>query len=130
MSTKTVFQWSEYLALANEWMANAAASQHPEAVYRSLISRAYYAVFHASADLAQTLGLESTQSASDHYRVRKFFENRGRVAAQLSQKLRSLYDWRVSADYSIEAGNPVTENALAIAQQTLLDANKAIELIG
>ena len=62
--------------------------------------------------------------------MRKFFENRGRVAAQLSQKLRSLYDWRVSADYSIAAGNPVTEDGQAIAQQTLLDAHKAMELIG
>ena len=130
MPAKTVFQWSHYLALADEWITNAATSQHPEAIYRSLISRAYYAVFHASFDLAQTLGLENTQSASDHYRVRKFFENRGRVAAQLSQKLRSLYDWRVSADYSIEAGNPVTEDGQAIAKQTLLDAHKAMELIG
>lgn len=74
MPAQTVFEWSHYLALADEWLTNAATSQHPEAVYRSLISRAYYAVFPASFDLAQTLGLENTQSASAHYRVRKFFE--------------------------------------------------------
>ena len=104
-------------------------SPYPQATYRSVISRAYYAVFHASFALTQTLGLESTQSAGDHYRVRKFFENRGRVAGQLSQLLRSLYDFRVSADYTIQAGNPVSEDARPIAQQVLLDAHKAMTMI-
>ncbi|MFN8496137.1 MAG: hypothetical protein U0350_51570 [Caldilineaceae bacterium] len=124
--TRASFDWSDYLALANEWLVGAAASAYPQATYRSIISRAYYAVFHASFELAQNLGLESTQSAGDHYRVRKFFENRGRVAGQLSQLLRALYDFRVSADYTLQVGNPVSDDARPIAQQVLLDARKAL----
>lgn len=52
----------------------------------------------AAFDTAQDLGLEATRSATDHYRLRKFFESRGRVAAQLSLALRTLYDLRISAD--------------------------------
>lgn len=74
------FEWSEYLALATEWANNADGSRYPQALYRSIISRAYYATYHRTEELAQALGLQSTSSASDHYRLRTFFADRGRVA--------------------------------------------------
>ncbi len=78
------FWWKDYLAVAIAWLPEAANNSYAEAVYRSAISRAYYAVFHAAFDTAQALGMQATRSASDHFRLRKFFEGRGRVAAQLS----------------------------------------------
>lgn len=58
--TAATFGWDEFLTLAVEWQSNAMTSRYPVAVYRSSISRAYYAIFHAAFDLATTLGLQST----------------------------------------------------------------------
>ena len=110
-------------------MSEAATHRYPEAVYRSAISRAYYAVFHAALDVAQDLGLQATRSATDHYRLRKFFESRGRVAAQLSLALRTLYDLRISADYEIDKQDLVTSDAQAAAQQAIDTAQKALLVV-
>lgn len=123
------FVWKDYLALAVLWLPEAATSSYPEAVYRSAISRAYYTLFHAAFDAAQDLGLQATRSASDHYRLRKFFESRGRVAAQLSFALRTLYDLRISADYEIDEQDFVTSDAQAAAQQAIDTAQKALLVI-
>ena len=123
------FLWKDYLALAVTWLPEAAASNYPAAVYRSAISRAYYAVFHAAFDTAQELGMQATRSASDHYRLRKFFEGRGRVAAQLSLALRTLYDLRISADYEIDAQDLVTSDTQTAAQQAINTAQKALQVI-
>ena len=123
------FLWKDYLLLAGVWKDEATTSSYPEAVYRSAISRAYYAVFHAAFDAAQNLGMQATRSASDHYRLRKFFEGRGRIAAQLSFALRTLYDLRISADYEINEHDLVTSNAQAAAQQALDTAHQALQVI-
>lgn len=112
-----------------EWQANAATSRYPVAVHRSSISRAYYAVFHAAFDLATTLGLQSTGAGVDHDHLRKFFERRGRMAAQLSAILRSLYDLRISADYERQTRNPVTTDAPAAPAEAIRLAQQAMKLI-
>lgn len=120
------FEWDEYLALATEWANNPDGSRYPQALYRSIISRAYYTVYHRAEQLALTLGLQSTASASDHYRVRTFFADRGRAARQLSLILRDLYHLRIGADYVIDERDIVTRDAQTAAQQALDMANKAI----
>lgn len=125
--TAAAFAWDDFLSLAVEWQANAAASHYPAAVYRSSISRAYYAVFHAAFDLAATLGLQSTGAGVDHYHLRKFFERRGRMAAQLSAILRSLYDLRISADYERQARNPVTTDAPVATAEAIRLAQQAMQ---
>jgi hypothetical protein len=79
--------------------------------------------------VAQDLGLQATRSATDHYRLRKFFESRGRVAAQLSLALRTLYDLRISADYEIDEQDLVTSDAQAAAQQAIDTAQKALLVV-
>lgn len=127
--TEATFAWDDFLALAVEWQTYAAASHYPIAVYRSSISRAYYAVFHAAFELAATLGLPSKRSGVDHYHLRKFFERRGRVATQLSATLRSLYDLRISADYERQTYNPVTTDAQAATAEAIRLAQLAMQLI-
>ena len=123
------FEWDEYLALATEWANNPGGSRYPQALYRSIISRAYYAVYHRAEELALALGVQSTASASDHYRVRTFFADRGRAARQLSLLLRDLYHLRIGADYVINEREVVTRDPQIAAQQALDMANKAILVI-
>jgi uncharacterized protein (UPF0332 family) len=123
------FSWNDYLSLAMMWGANLEGNAYPHAIYRSLISRVYYAVFHAAVDVAQDLGLQTTRSASDHYRVRKFFATRGRVAAQLNHTMMALYNLRISADYEIIEGDLVTDDPQAAAQKALELAQKAMQSI-
>lgn len=125
------FAWQDFLRLAEEWGAMA-APRYPEALYRSLISRAYYAIFHESADLAQAMGLTITRSASDHYRLRQFFgeRGRGRVAGQLAFILRTLYDMRASADYEIDPNDSVTNSTHLAARDALDLAHQAMQMIG
>lgn len=123
------FEWNEYLALATEWANNPDSSRYPQALYRSVISRAYYAVYHQAEELAVTLGVQSTASASDHYRVRTFFADRGRVARQLSLLLRDLYQLRIGADYVISGLDIVTRDAQLAARQALDMAHKALSII-
>jgi hypothetical protein len=80
-------------------------------------------------DVAQDLGLQTTRSASDHYRVRKFFATRGRVAAQLNYTMMALYNLRISADYEIIEGDLVTDDPQAAAQKALELAQKAMQSI-
>jgi hypothetical protein len=61
--------------------------------------------------------------------VRKFFENRGRVAQQLSIALNRLYRWRISADYVIDPQDDVTIDAKTVAQQALAVAHRAMAMI-
>lgn len=123
------FGWKDFLLLATEWIDNATGSNYPEALYRSVISRAYYAAYHTAYELALNLGMQPTSSASDHYRVRKFFENRGRLARQLSHRLYDLYDLRITADYEISADNPIANNAQAAAQRAIETASKVFEIV-
>ena len=123
------FLWKDYLLVATEWVAAATASSHPHAVYRSAISRAYYAAFHAAFTLAQSLGMEDTSSASDHYRVRKFFERRGRGGQQLSLLLRSLYDLRISADYVVDPYDQISVEPQTSAQRALDMAYRALATV-
>jgi uncharacterized protein (UPF0332 family) len=123
------FQWLDLLAWADEWSSRPTIERYPQVHYRAVISRAYYAVYHSAEELARTLGLPSTASASDHFRVRKFFENRGRVAQQLSIALNRLYRWRISADYVIDPQDDVTIDAKTVAQQALAVAHRAMAMI-
>lgn len=123
------FEWNDYLTVANEWAAGADTNSHPAAVYRSVISRSYYAIFHAAFDLAQALGLQATRSAGDHFRLRQFFQSRGRVANQLSIAIRRLYDLRISADYVLAERNQVTLDPQAAALRSLELAQQALTAI-
>lgn len=100
MDNQPEFDWRHFLFLAGEWYANPATSQYTEALYRSISSHAYYAAYHVAEEIARQLGMEATLSASDHYRVRQFYTNRGRLANQLSTILRDLYRLRIDADYA------------------------------
>lgn len=123
------FQWRDLLTWADEWSSKPTIDHYPDVHYRAVISRAYYAVYHSAEELARTLGLPATSSASDHFRVRKFFENRGRVANQLSISLNRPYRWRISADYIIDPQDDVTIDAKHVAQQALAVAHKAIAMV-
>jgi uncharacterized protein (UPF0332 family) len=123
------FQWADFLALATEWVNNPTSSSYPQALYRSVISRAYYAVYHSAEELAYTLGLQFTSSASDHFRLRKFYENRGRVAKQLSLFLYDLYRLRISADYVLDVEDDVARDPQRAAQRALEAAHKAQAVI-
>lgn len=123
------FVWKDFLLLADGWVGNTTERTYADALYRSAISRAYYTAYHTAYELAVELGMQPTSSASDHFRVRKFFENRGRVARQVSSRLYDLYDLRISADYEISANSVVTKNAQAAAQRAVEMSHKVLEMV-
>ena len=129
MANQPDFDWQHFLALAGEWYATPTTDQYAEALYRSISSRAYYAAYHAAEECAIQLGMETTSSASDHYRVRHFYTNRGRLANQLSVILRDLYRLRIDADYESDKTEMTISNPHAAAQRALALSTRASQLL-
>ncbi len=90
---------------------------------RTVISRAYYAAFHACSNLAGALGLRDRRDRSAHGLLIRFLADRGeethRERADLLGKLRDL---RNTADYNL--GITVTK---AVAEDAVEDATEIVE---
>ncbi len=95
------FHWSEYLDLAQELTRESLASPLREAMFRTAISRAYYAAFgQARNRLVIIDGEEIPRGANTHQHVINTFEDsndsRRRTIGHLLHHLRST---RNAADY-------------------------------
>ena len=99
------------------------ADSATEVRYRTVISRAYYAAFHACRELAPALGFRDRRDRSAHGRLNRFLakrkEDRYRERAVL---LRQLRDLRNTADYHLNV--TVTK---AIAADAVKDATEIVE---
>ncbi len=116
------FSWQQFAELA----VQLAAERRDEASQRTVISRAYYAAYHAASSYVRAEGLAPSDQQLRHDRVwRHIRDSRGpycNVVAQLGFNLR---DARVRADYK----NPYPGNldseandaiAFSIAMVTML----------
>lgn len=92
MTPPPVFDWSDYLRLANELAGN-----HDEAAQRSSISRAYYCVYHKALQRAVFTGYLDQRSHQ------KLWELYGRTGAGACRRLSDIGSRmkkeRVAADY-------------------------------
>ena len=90
-----MFDWSEYLSLANEMV------QRPEeAAKRAAVSRAYYSVFCRARNWLEIQGIPIGHNNSDHNTVWTAFERlQGKSAKRIGQEGKRLRRARNMVDY-------------------------------
>lgn len=112
------FDWTEFLALAEEMSGGAPANPpSEEALQRSAISRAYYASFHACLD---KLGSRIPAYKNSHLAVVEYFQhNQSKNYKDVGTRLNRLLLDRRMADYDDEVDrlNWVAAKAVANARE-------------
>jgi uncharacterized protein (UPF0332 family) len=89
-----VFDWSEYLTLANQLAANT-----DEASQRSAISRAYYCVYHKASERAVANGYVDEKS---HWKLWDLYE-KNKACRRLGEIGNRMKKERINADYNSAA---------------------------
>ncbi|ADI02723.1 MAG TPA: hypothetical protein GXX39_08975 [Syntrophothermus lipocalidus] len=122
-----MFDWGEYLVLA-QYLANfddRDVSVSREAITRTAISRAYYAIFGLAQDYAkQYLGFTpyAKKRNSPHRDLIDFYKRINKPQFRImANDIRRLRDWRNKCDYEANAKICLedVETALTIAQKIL-----------
>jgi uncharacterized protein (UPF0332 family) len=116
-----------YLAFA-ESLANGVkadpALPNRDAICRSAISRAYYALFLLAREFLGELGLDVRHIPNPHANVEQAFRNSGVLSLQrLASVLGTLAPIRAEADYDLRSGEV---ESIAKVQVVLTDAKTAI----
>lgn len=115
------FDWRHYLELAD--YLNSHASQFPEAeaCYRSVASRAYYAVFCLARNYLRDID-GVTFHANDHKALQNHLTQnpRNNARSKIGNQLRQLHQIRIKADYNDDL-NEIPSNT---ANQALTRASK------
>lgn len=95
--------------------------------YRTAISRAYYAAYHAGREALLAIGIRPSEGPAGHGDVVKCLGGCGDpVLARAGTRLQDLHGRRRKADYSL--GDPTAETR-AEAQTACLEADHIIGLI-
>jgi uncharacterized protein (UPF0332 family) len=111
------FDWSGYLALAKEMITKANEFADQEAVYRSVVSRAYYGVYCLARNRVRDIDAKEFHG-NDHKALQNYLtEHPHKNRKKLGNQLRSLHQHRIKADYSDE-----------LDEQAVNKANRAINL--
>lgn len=98
------FDWTGYLTLAE----SLSKAHHDETQLRAAISRAYYAAYITARRYWESVGNSLQDSDSSHVQVSRAYERRNpvseadRLKAHVGTALRTLREYRVSADYDDE----------------------------
>lgn len=96
------FDWSGYLALAKEMMAKASEFTDQEAVYRCVVSRAYYGVYCLTRNRVRDID-SAEFYGNDHKALQSYLiEHPHKNRRRLGNQLRNLHQHRIKADYSDE----------------------------
>lgn len=105
------FDWSGYLTLAVEMMNKIDNFSDSEAVYRSVVSRAYYAVFCLTRSYVRNI--DQTEFYSNvHQELQIYLLNHPHKPRQkIGHQLRQLHQHRIKADYHDELDEPASKKA-------------------
>jgi uncharacterized protein (UPF0332 family) len=118
------FDWREFLDIA-EALAELRISVSHEALFRSAVSRAYYAAFGAARAQAGVLRASTRKSAAEHGELAAFYTKRfGEAGEQVAVLLNRMRTFRNAADY-----DAAFDDAGAICQITLKDAHDLLDLL-
>ena len=99
------FDWKSLVEVAKELSRQAAGSSHPEAFYRSALSRAYFGAYgHAREYAAKFLGFVPRQASEDHGRLRAHLQRKRRSGD--ADRVGILRQLRNEADYESEFPTP------------------------
>lgn len=108
----------EYLTLAKEIL-----QFNNEAAYRTTASRAYYACFHFSKDMASSL--DDAGGTGMHERhIRKFTKSVSNGAKGVGYMLQQSHSVRVKADYKLDCDFEISN-----AEAAILSAERLIQKI-
>ncbi len=100
---KMRFDWREYLELAKKISNMSDLELSEEALYRSAVSRAYYAAFCWCRNFAyQRLGFKTSDTSKAHKELREFLKRKGGKWIRLASQLNNLRLWRNKCDYEDE----------------------------
>ena len=118
------FAWRELLDIADA-LAEIKLNVSQEALFRSAISRAYYAAFGTARAQAGVLRASTRKSAAEHGELVAFYAKRfGDTGEQVSVLLNRMRTFRNAADY-----DATFEDVGAICQVALKDAHNLLDLL-
>ena len=126
------FDWREYLHTAEEFFERVQNLQRvemrDEALCRIGISRAYYAAFHATAQLVDT---DATPGGTHERVIRTLKSSADRTYRRIGNDLDTLRTMRVRADYISERYPPrgFSGNAVVELQKAITYANNILNHI-
>jgi hypothetical protein len=117
------FDWHSYLEFAEIVYTTVSDFPSSEAVYRSVASRSYYAVFCAARDLIKEKDHKEFYT-DDHKALQNHLKaHRHRVRQRAGKRLHELHQLRLRADYD----SILHQQARALAQQALERAKRIEE---
>ncbi len=112
------FQWHNYLEFAETVLAKASEFSDSEAVYRSVVSRAYYAVYCSARNLVKQKDQQEF-SGNAHQQLQDYLiRHAHKPRKRLGNRLRQLHQLRLVADYE----NILHQQPLSLAQQAVTQA--------
>jgi uncharacterized protein (UPF0332 family) len=118
------FDWRDFLKIADA-LAELRISVSQEALFRSAVSRAYYAAFGAARAQAGVLRASTRKSAAEHGELAAFYTKRfGEAGEQIAVLLNRMRTFRNAADY-----DATFDDAGAICEITLKDAHNLLNLL-
>lgn len=120
------FDWLRYLTLAKEMMDKVNEFADQEAVYRSVVSRAYYAVFCSTRNYVREVDGKEFYG-NDHQSLQRYLiAHSHRSRKKLGNQLRTLHQHRIKADYQ---GN-LDEKAISKASRAVALAQEIADNLG
>ncbi len=117
------FKWEEFLELARDLLGKHSGSKYSkEALERTAVSRAYYAVFCRTRNYAEKkLGFKATHFPEDHGALIDHLKNLGGKWGVMANKIGDLRGWRNNCDYDDSIANlsDMVKNAIKLAESAL-----------
>lgn len=118
------FAWRELLDIADA-LAALKLGVSQEALFRSAISRAYYAAFGTARSQTGVLRVSTRKSAAEHGELASFYAMRfGEAGEQIAVLLSRMRVFRNAADY-----DATFDDAEAICEVALKDAHDLLHLL-
>jgi uncharacterized protein (UPF0332 family) len=100
----------EFQSLALKLVAGNSAAE-----FRTAISRAYYATFHVSVELLESMGFKISRGPAGHGDVQAHLSNGGVPEIQaVGQQLSDLHSKRIQADYRLNKQNVENQKTASV----------------
>jgi hypothetical protein len=124
-----VFNWKEYLDLAQYLQGKIEVSYSEESAKRAAVSRAYYAAFCFARNYAQDqYGRVKSKSPKEHAELIAFYTVLATVKqdfGDIADNLDELRQWRNFCDYD----DDIMQNLNDLATDALDDAQEIIDIL-
>jgi uncharacterized protein (UPF0332 family) len=120
------FNWKEYFRLAEFLAEFPLGDLAQEALWRTSVSRAYYAAFcYARNHARDSLGFQPKKSAQDHSQLRAHLR-KNQDYVQVADLLNKLRAWRNSCDYedTLDGLQLIVKGAIQAAREVIVQLDQ------